>query len=120
MNQLEAMRDTIALMDNNLDKASDVHKYVISAMNAGLSPPHLREMLEVMEYGDNPQHPGEPFGEAKMGRWLGWAQAAVVAMNLASLDDMKAINRKWAERPVTLEDDPLEEGRRLQNEGTDK
>jgi hypothetical protein len=96
MNMLEAMRDTVLLMDNNLDSASDVHKYVISAMNADLQPPHIRDMLSVMESGINPQDTEAGFSDGKMGRWLGWAQAAVVAMNLASLDDMKNINRKWA------------------------
>ncbi|WP_239591355.1 hypothetical protein [Mycolicibacterium tusciae] len=31
----------------------------------------------------------------KLGRWLGWAQCAVVAANVGlSLDDMKAINQR--------------------------
>jgi hypothetical protein len=64
-----------------------------------LQPDHLRDMLRIMESGDNPQHPGEAFSEGKMGRWLGWAQAAVVSMGCASLDDMKQINKKWADQP---------------------
>lgn len=37
------------------------------------------------------------FSEAKLGRWLGWCQCAVVAANIgASLEDMKAINKKCA------------------------
>lgn len=32
------------------------------------------------------------FSDAKVGRWLGWAQCAVVASGVASLDEMKSIN----------------------------
>lgn len=51
-------------------------------------------MLAKMESDSSPQ--GGGFSEGKLGRWLGWAQAAVVAINLATLDDMKAINIKWS------------------------
>jgi hypothetical protein len=37
------------------------------------------------------------FSEGKLGRWLGWIQAAMVANGLATLDDMKSINTKYAE-----------------------
>lgn len=37
------------------------------------------------------------FSEAKLGRWLGWAQAAMVAQGLASLDEMKELNKKYAD-----------------------
>lgn len=36
---------------------------------------------------------------AKLGRWLGWAQAALVAANVGvTLDDMKAINKRYADQ----------------------
>lgn len=54
---------------------------------------HLREMWERVRADDNPQG-GKGFSEAKLGRWLGWAQCAVVASGVATLDDMKAINRR--------------------------
>lgn len=37
------------------------------------------------------------FSEAKLGRWLGWAQAAVVSHGLMTLEDMKQINRRYAD-----------------------
>ena len=49
---------------------------------------HLQDMLE--QITENP----ERFSEAKLGRWLGWAQCAVVAGGYGTLDDMKQINRK--------------------------
>ena len=99
MNQLGAMRDTIALMDERLKAAEPMTEREqdrIFMLDADLQPEHLRDMLAVMERGVNPQDTERDFSEAKLGRWLGWAQAAVVAMGLATLDDMKNINRKWA------------------------
>lgn len=37
------------------------------------------------------------FSEAKLGRWLGWAQCAVVASGTASLHEMKQMNRRHSE-----------------------
>lgn len=39
----------------------------------------------------------------KLGRWLGWAQAAVVASGCASLEEMKEINNRFS---VELEYQP--------------
>ena len=39
------------------------------------------------------QEANPPFSYGKLCRWLGWAQAAVVASGCASLEDMKAINQ---------------------------
>lgn len=48
------------------------------------------------------------FSEAKLGRWLGWAQAAVVAANIGvTLDDVKALNKRFAD-PVTPDPNPAE------------
>jgi len=54
---------------------------------------HLRRMAATAETST--------FSEAKLGRWLGWAQCAVVAADVGvTLADMKALNMKWAgERP---------------------
>lgn len=55
-----------------------------SFLDSSLSLAHLEDMLATVER--------EEFSEGKLGRWLGWAQAAVVAAGVASLEDMKAIN----------------------------
>lgn len=100
MKMLEAMRDTVALMERGLaqiSEHSDMPAYErIAQLDNDLKPSHLRDMLRTMESGINPQNPDAGFSEGKMGRWLGWAQAAVVAMQCATLDDMKAINKRWA------------------------
>jgi hypothetical protein len=50
----------------------------------GLSIDHLRDMRSRIT---------PDFSRGKLGRWLGWAQCAVVATEVATLDDMKEINR---------------------------
>lgn len=43
------------------------------------------------------------FSESKLGRWLGWAQAAVVASGVATLEEMKAINQKYADDDLSTD-----------------
>lgn len=86
MNQIQAMRDTVALMNERIEARDTVPD--------SLAPQHLWDMLETMETGVNPQDTEREFSDAKMGRWLGWAQAAVVAQGIATLDEMKAINSR--------------------------
>ncbi len=109
MNQLQGMRDTIALMESCLQQIAEggdqmgEEKMHIDRLDASLQPGHLRNMLRMMESGVNPQDTQSSFDDDKMGRWLGWAQAAVVAMGMATLDDMKRLNQNtyvtaaWAE-----------------------
>jgi len=85
MNQLKAMQETLQLarlagMENLV---SDIPE---------LDFPHLLDMY-------NRVHSGEiEFSEAKLGRWLGWMQAAVVAAGIGlTLEDMKAINKANAD-----------------------
>jgi hypothetical protein len=42
------------------------------------------------------------FSRGKLGRWLGWAQCAVVACGAASLDEMKEINRKASDHAALI------------------
>lgn len=56
-----------------------------------------------------PERATQDFSAAKLGRWLGWMQAAVVASGAASLNDMKAINKQCSERIRTLALTPREE-----------
>lgn len=90
MDQLAAMRDTISLMDERLVG------YIAGNPADALREQHLHDMLRAMESGINPQDPSRSFSEAKAGRWLGWAQAAVVAMGVATLEDVKEINKRHA------------------------
>lgn len=50
---------------------------------------HLRHMVATVAVSD--------FSDAKLGRWLGWAQCALVAADVGvTLADMKALNAKWS------------------------
>jgi len=49
---------------------------------------HLQDMVEQII-----RDPAR-FSEGKLGRWLGWAQACVVAGGYGTLQDMKAINKR--------------------------
>lgn len=73
----------------------------------------FKETLDLAIERDMPDYPGTSFGlehlkdmwsrldknfsDAKVGRWLGWAQACVVIDGLATLEEMKQINLKYAD-----------------------
>lgn len=79
MNQLAAMEETVWI-------ANERGMPNLPGNDLGLD--HLRTMLFAMNT--------EPMSDSKMGRWLGWAQCAVVAADIGlTLDDMKHINRRW-------------------------
>lgn len=79
MEQVEAFRETVAL-------AAKHGMPVMPGSELGLE--HLRAMLGTVEE--------QSFDEDKLGRWLGWAQCAVVAAGLGiSLNDMKALNARY-------------------------
>jgi hypothetical protein len=65
MNQREALRETVRL-------AAEVGMPELPGSDVGLA--HLRDMAATAEGGD--------FDEAKLGRWLGWTQCALVAANV--------------------------------------
>lgn len=81
MNQLEAMRETVAVANVcGMDQ--------IDGFAEGCDYWHLADMLERAE--------SEEFSESKLGRWLGWMQCAVVAAGIGlTLDDMKRINLRY-------------------------
>lgn len=56
---------------------------------------HLAEMLVKMAGSDERNEPAMSMG--KTGRWLGWMQASVVAAGCATLEEMKDINRRYAD-----------------------
>ncbi|GAT01247.1 putative uncharacterized protein [Mycolicibacterium fortuitum subsp. acetamidolyticum] len=80
MNQLEALRETVRL-------AEEHGMPELPGSDVGLA--HLRWMADTAE--------ATSFSDAKLGRWLGWAQCAVVAANVGvTLADMKVLNVKWS------------------------
>ena len=78
MNMRAAFHDTLMLAVERRMQGPDT---------GPLSFPHILYMQRRVDAS---------FSEAKLGRWLGWAQAAVVASGCATLDDMKEINRRHA------------------------
>jgi hypothetical protein len=88
MNQLEAMQETLTL----------AHQYGMSDIDGfadGCDYWHLQDMVERAAAAMN--MPGAEFSAAKLGRWLGWMQCAVVAAGIGlTLEDMKQINRRHA------------------------
>jgi hypothetical protein len=87
MNQLQAFRDTIALA-----KSKGLHLTRVPE----LSMTHLEGMLARIE--SDPDR----FSPSKLGRWLGWAQAAVVSWGDGiTMEDMKRINLDNRDEPLT-------------------
>lgn len=83
MNMIEAAKETLAL-------ARSVGMDNCESDKAELDYPHLESMLVKMST--------EEMSEGKMGRWLGWMQAAVVCnCGELTLEHMKEINRKYAD-----------------------
>ena len=75
MNQRAAFDETVTL-------AKNLGMPELPGSSLGLE--HLRDMQTRIT---------DDFSEAKLGRWLGWAQAALVAANVgASLEAVKQIN----------------------------
>lgn len=106
MNVMQAMRETVALMEERFETLAsdydpdDEQRFML--LDESLKPPHVRDMLRAMESRKNPQ--GGEFSDGKMNRWLAWAQAAVVAQGLASLEDMKVINKRNSGKNVDGQD----------------
>lgn len=81
MNQYEAFKDTVAL-------AEKAGMPVLPGTNLGLD--HMRDTLSRIT---------PAFPPSTLGRWLGWAQCALVAAGVGvTLDDVEAINTRWGEQ----------------------
>jgi hypothetical protein len=87
MNQRKAFKATM-----DLAYERGMHHLIL---REDLSFRHLEDMYRQVNK--------QEFSEAKLGRWLGWAQATVVASGVATLEDMKGINKRYSEEynPVT-------------------
>ena len=79
MNQREAFAETI-------EAAERAGMPALPGSELGLD--HVKDMFARLQ---------PKFSDAKVGRWLGWAQCAVVAAGVGlTLEDMKQINMRWA------------------------
>lgn len=84
MNQREAFRESLEVArTNGLDRCTSDY--------SELDFDHLQDMYTRILAADAS---GEPMSETKIGRWLGWAQAAIVANGGGDLTVMKEINMR--------------------------
>jgi hypothetical protein len=79
MNTLAAMEETVALAYAR-GMATDM------SGKSSTDFSHIDHMLNKMRT--------ESMSEGKINRWLGWAQACVVVSNIATLDEVKEINKR--------------------------
>lgn len=82
INQISAFSETLEFA-----RQRGMHQQ-IGTSDRGLDYAHLDQMYRKIISDPT------KYSDAKLGRWLGWAQAAVVAAGCGTLDDMKEINRK--------------------------
>lgn len=80
MNQSRAFAKTVALAED---------RGMPEDPESSLGLAHLRDMLARVE--------STQMSPSKLGRWLGWAQAAVVAAGVADLEEMKLLNLSEAD-----------------------
>lgn len=85
MDMIGAFRDTL--------QQALVHGMHTMELPADMDYAHLKDMLSVIESCE--QSSSSKMSPSKLGRWLGWAQACVVAANIGlTMEDMKEINKK--------------------------
>lgn len=78
MNQADAFRETVRIAEQ---------RGMPEMPGSDLGLHHLRSMLATISTSK--------FPDAKLGRWLGWAQCALVAADVGvTLADMKALNSR--------------------------
>lgn len=94
MNQLGAMYESVALGKERAKYVSDDEIII----KDGFSIEHMESMVRRARGLDSESTSEYPFSEAKLGRWLGWIQAALTAQGLLSLEEAKEINKKWSDK----------------------
>ena len=85
MNQHAAMDDTMIL-------ARQRGMPLLPGETIGLE--HLSAMYMTVRMAEASNN---AFSDAKLGRWLGWMQACIVAAGCATLEEMKEINWRHAD-----------------------
>lgn len=84
MKQLEAMGATLLLAgERNYD--------MTEFEEVGVNFDHLESMYQRVR--DNPTG----FSEGKLGRWLGYMQGVLVANQCCTLEEMKELNKRFAD-----------------------
>jgi hypothetical protein len=94
MHVLNAAEDTLRLMASRI--AAGVAHTMPATGSTGTI--HLYDMIDRMRRS-NKEEPPMSYGKAN--RWLGWMQCALAAHGLATVDEMKDINRRHAHEEWT-------------------
>lgn len=89
MDTYNAMTDTMHALNHGVWEVEP---------NSSLPDLHLHHLEEMWQTVQKARTDGEPFSDGKLNRWLGWMQAVIVVCTNATLDEMKAINKKWADK----------------------
>lgn len=97
MNQLAAFKETLEVAEPFAAFMKEPNE---------LSYEHLVDMFARIDLAEKA---GTPFSESKKGRWLGWAQAAVVRTGFVSLEDMKNINVKHSKDDLKVSPEDFRE-----------
>lgn len=82
--------DQIAAMEQTLKEAIDRGFDLVNFEEPNVDYEHLVSMHDRMVKSD------PPMSEAKLGRWLGYAQGVLVAHAFLTLEDCKRINQQFA------------------------
>lgn len=86
----DALVDQRAAFDATVELARKHRMWDKRPAELSLGWLHLLEMQAEIHAGS--------FSPEKLGRWLGWAQAALVVANVGvTLDDLKALNKRFAD-----------------------
>lgn len=99
MDQFAAFRETARRYLDWWENRASAHDFVriTILLPESLGPEHVRQMVSTVEFHQHPDTRSEPFSEAKLGRWLGWLQAAATAARALTLEECKEINRRYSE-----------------------
>ncbi len=84
MKTLEAMRATLEL-------AKERDFDMIGFEEEGVDFDHLKSMV------DRAEDPASEFSEGKINRWLGYMQGVLVATSTCTLEEVKELNRRFAD-----------------------
>lgn len=88
MNQREAFRETIELA---------AKRGVPDLPGSDYGMDHFYAMKIRIDNDAASDADGRQFSEAKLGRWLGWLQGVLCAQGWVTLEEMKQLNKRWAE-----------------------
>lgn len=86
------MINQVAAFKATLDMAAERNMALVPMPDESLSFEHMEDMWEKIISAEDDETPFDP---GKLGRWLGWAQCCMVAGGLATLDELKALNKNF-------------------------